>query len=77
MGYSEYCCICGQKTQSYHNPDPLREDTQDCCDACNRLVIAVRMKRGTMNETEDSAYILRLRGMKYRELSDELGREGL
>ena len=77
MGYSEYCCICGQKTQSYHNPDPLREGTQDCCDACNRLVIAVRMKCGGMEKEERERYILRLRGMTYRELSEELGRESV
>ena len=75
MGYSKYCCICGKEKPSYHNPDPLRDGAQDCCDECNRLVVRARMKGHPMTRDEYEAYILRLRGMTYRELADELGTE--
>ena len=67
------CCICQRNVPSFHNPDPIREDSFDCCDACNRLVIQARMKLFHLPEEEHEAYILRLRSMTYRLLQDEFG----
>ncbi len=76
LNWSDRCCICGRIKPSYHNPEPLRDGVQDCCDDCNRLVIRARMKGHPMTKDEYEAYVLRLRGMTYRELTDELGEEG-
>ena len=37
------CCICGRTFNGWgNNPHPVK-DSGRCCDACNHLVIAMRM----------------------------------
>ena len=69
----ERCCICGVKKPSWNNPEPLRDGRLDCCNECNRLVVAARTKCARMPAEEGKAYLLRLRGMTHPELKDELG----
>ena len=66
------CCICGKMAPAYHNPDPVRDGAQDCCDACNRLVISARRKYSDLPGDEYKACVQRLHNMTYQELVEEL-----
>jgi len=45
LGWTNVCCICGRKILSWNNPEPLMDgDGRNCCEACNRLVIAERRR---------------------------------
>ncbi|MBP3656525.1 MAG: hypothetical protein J6K32_07515 [Clostridia bacterium] len=70
---SERCCLCGAAVMPYNNPDPVRDGSQDCCNACNRLVIRARRRWYDQPEAERGAYVLRLRSMTYEELVAEFG----
>lgn len=73
LNWSDRCCLCGRAETSYHNPDPVRDSMQNCCCSCNLLVIRARAKCGELPDEKRTAYVLRLRGMAYHELLDELG----
>ncbi len=73
LGWTDTCCICGQRTVCYHNPDPLRDgDGENCCSACNRLVIAARRKIFEMQEGERKAYTQMLRDLPFESLKEAL-----
>lgn len=48
------CSLCGKEETGYgHNPEPLKEYGERCCDECNsNLVIPARIKElfGKMNK---------------------------
>ncbi len=69
------CCICGRRAPCYNNPDPLRPGTEDCCDECNRLVIAARRRRDALPREEQEACLAYLRSLPYPDLKRELGGE--
>ncbi len=69
---SNSCCICSKKVWSYHNPEPVRDGTLDCCDECNRLVIKAREKFLTLPREEYAAYASQLQRMTYDELTAAL-----
>lgn len=70
---SRPCCLCGADQWSYNNPDPLRNGELDCCDTCNLLVREARRRACLLPSEEYKAYVLRLQGMSYAELVQELG----
>ena len=73
LGWTDTCCICGQNAVCYHNPDPLREGVREnCCEACNRLVIAARRKIDELPQGERAAYTQMLRGLPHKSLAREL-----
>jgi hypothetical protein len=40
------CCLCHQVFVGWgNNPAPLDSDTKKCCDDCNTLVVAERIRR--------------------------------
>lgn len=71
-GPSEICCLCRRRVPSYNNPDPLMDGTEDCCDECNQLVKAARVKIFYMEESKRNAYEQKLRTLSYEELKKEL-----
>ena len=72
MPVSQFCCLCGAERCSYNNPEPIRDDTQDCCDECNLLVRKARRKAWSLPVEEYAAYVQRLHSMSYTELVEEL-----
>ncbi len=73
LGWSDRCCLCGQPGDAYNNPDPLRDGEDNCCNACNRLVMAARRKLAFMPEEERRAQSQRFRALPYESLREELG----
>ena len=71
-GWTEVCCLCGRHVISWNNPDPLMDDTENCCEECNLLVRAARMKIFYKAEGERDAYEQMLRSLHYEELKKEL-----
>lgn len=66
------CCICGAEKECYNNPDPIREETLNCCNDCNDLLVReARMRFFRLPEDEQLNYIDRLRNMSYEELCRE------
>ncbi|MBQ2990195.1 MAG: hypothetical protein IJD60_02755 [Clostridia bacterium] len=76
LGWTERCCICGRNVVSYHNPDPVREgEKENCCTACNELVVRARMEMFGMQPADREAHIRALRGMTYLQLKEKYGRD--
>ena len=48
------------------------DGTEDCCDECNQLVKAARVKIFYMEESKRNAYEQKLRTLSYEELKKEL-----
>ena len=72
LGWTEICCICGARVVCWNNPDPLRDGKDNCCEACNRLVIAARRKIFEMQEGERKAYTQMLRDLPLESLKEAL-----
>ncbi|MBQ7784763.1 MAG: hypothetical protein IJ381_01250 [Clostridia bacterium] len=67
------CCICKRETDDcWNNPEPLRDGTENCCGACNRLVTAARRKLCEMPQERWAAYTQVLQGLEYEGLLAEL-----
>lgn len=51
------CCICGKKFWGWgNNPYPIKDDGE-CCDECNKQVIAARLLRIIRKEKETKVII--------------------
>ena len=66
------CCICGAEVEAYHNPDPIRDGNESCCDLCNLLVRGARWQMGRLSPELWENYREKLRGLSYEELKEEL-----
>ena len=73
LGWTDVCCICGAHAVCWNNPEPLRAgEKENCCEACNRLVIAARRKIFLLQKGERAAYAQMLRGLPPESLNKAL-----
>ena len=73
LGWTTVCCLCGAYTICWNNPAPLRNgDEGNCCEACNRLVIAARRKISSLTKSEGVVYAQMLRDLPIKRLNDVL-----
>jgi len=42
---SKTCCLCGKTFEGWgNNPWPLKTTDEQCCDECNKKVVATRLE---------------------------------